>query len=577
MKLSLFISYMLLFVQALAQHNPVMGEKDTLRLNHSTGGELDSIDIAFSYHSATLPGGGFGTLANIQPYDVFVRNEGGGMFRHFNPWKKTRFSALPHLGFGYIFGGQATQIVRATYTQAFNHNNVLNVDYDMHRGNAFLRASDFAHHDVQMQFEHQSPFYSFTLRGQYLNRNIGHSGGVTTDTLIDFYGLAFAPTNKSNAQSRYRGARIELDHYFDFLSGDSTNSTGLYVENKLHIFNRKYREVSDTLSLIYPNTFISTDSTNDQYQLSELVNTAGLYYSRKGFYFKAGLQNNWWNYYNLGAHTSRSEINVDGKIGIIVKGIDIKNHTNFNFIGAKGEWFSHTQLRFGWGNFQFQGNADLSFLLPEAYQRTYHGNHLNYTINFDQLEKQFRMNINARLNYTYRQHSIGVFAKNATLTNNYWFYNTLTWTTDTLNTLNALSVGLTGKTGYKVLNFAFSGSYNKSNWMPDFLAQGRLYLQGRMFKGRKLLGQIGVEASYHTGYAIMEIIPLMDIYRLTNTPTAEMVNLHVFGGFEIQRFRFFFRVENLGYFWTESTTRLATDYPIPAMQIRVGITWDFFN
>lgn len=113
--------------------------------------------------------------------------------------------------------------------------------------------------------------------------------------------------------------------------------------------------------------------------------------------------------------------------------------------------------------------------------------------------------------------------------------------------------------------------------MPDFLAQGRLYLQGKMFNGRKLLGQIGVEASYHTGYNILETIPLMDIYRLTNTPTEAMVNLHVFGGFEIQRFRFFFRVENLGYFWTESTNRVAVNYPIPAMQIRVGITWDFLN
>lgn len=576
MKSSLFISFILLFVQASAQNNPVMGEKDTLKYDYSTGGDLDSVDIAFSYHSSTLPGGGFNRLANTQPYDLFLKNEGGGMFRHFNPWKKPRFSALPHLGFGYIFGGQATQIVKATYTHAFDHKNVLNIDYDLQRGNAFLRSSDFARHDVQLQFQHQSDFYSFALRGQYLSRNIAHNGGIQTDTLIDFYGLAFAPTNKSSAQSKYSGTRLELDHYFDFLSNDSLNATGLYIENKLHILNRKYRENSDTLPLIYPDILISSDSTNDQYQLSELINTAGLYYSRKGFYFKAGLQNNWWNYYNLGMHSGRSEINIDGKIGITVKGVDIKNHTNFNFIGAKGEWFSYTHLRFGWGNFRFLGNADFSLLLPEAYQRFYHGNHLNYNLGFDQLEKQFRMNINAQLNYTYQQHSVGVFARNATLSNNYWFYDN-TWSTDTLNTLNALSIGLTGKTGYRILKFSFSGSYNNSNWMPDFLAQGRMYLQGKMFKGRKLLGQIGVEASYHTGYNILEIIPLMDIYRLTNTPTEAMVNLHVFGGFEIQRFRFFFRVENLGYFWTESTNRVAVNYPIPAMQIRVGITWDFLN
>lgn len=576
MKFSFFILFLLVFVQPQAQSNLIMGKKDTLRHEHTTGGEIDSIDIAFSFHSSTLPGGGFSANENTRPYSLFLQNEGGAMFRHFNSWKKKRFSALPHLGFGYIFGGQGTQIVKATYTHAFNYKNILNVDYDMQKGNSFLRSGDFTHHDVQLQFEHQSSFYSFELRGQYLNRDITQNGGILFDSLIESSGLAFTPVKKSNAFSKYRGTRIELDHYFDFLMKDSLNSTGLYVENKMHIFNRKYQEISDTLSLIYSNTFIHNDSTNDQYQLAEIINIAGVYYDRKGFYLKAGLQNNWWNYFNLGSHITRSEINFDGKAGITIRKVHLQNHTNFNFIGAKGEWFSNTNLQFGWKKFAFQANADFSHLLPEAFQRSYFGNHLNYNLNFDQLEKQFRMNINTGLNYSYRRHSIGIFVKNATLTNNYWFYND-TWATDTLKTLNALSFGLTGKTGYKIVNFTFSGSYNQSNWMPDLLIQGRLYLQGRMFKSRKLLAQIGIEASYHNGYHLIEVIPLMDIYRLSAFSAEPMINLHVFGGFEIHRFRFFFRVENMGYFWTESTNRIAVDYPIPAMQIRVGITWDFFN
>lgn len=577
MRSSLFILFMLSFVyHGTAQNNPLMGEKDTLKYSHKTGGVTDSVDISFSFHSSTLPGGGFSAQENTQPYDLFLKNEGGSMFRHFNPWKKKRFSALPHLGFGYIFGGQATQIVKATYTHALNDKNLLNVDYDMQKGNNFLRLGDFLNHDVQLQFEHRSDFYSFELRGQYLNKNTGQNGGVLTDSLIDFYGLSFTPVRKTNAQSIYRGTRIELDHYFDFLSKDSLNATGLYVENKMHIFNRKYHEFSDTLPFIYPAIYIDSNETRDQYQLSEIINTAGLYYSRKGFYLKAGLQYNWWNYFNLGTHANQSEINLDGKAGITIRKIDLQNHTNFNFIGAKGEWFSYSKLRFGWNNFRFQGNADFSYLLPEVFQRSYHGNHLNYNINFDQLEKQFRMNINAQLDYSYKQHSAGIFAKNATLTNNYWFYND-TWSTDTLNTLNALSVGLTGRTGYKALNFTFSGSYNNSNWMPDFLVQGRLYLQGKMFKGRKLLGQFGVEASYHNGYSMIENIPLMDIYRLSSISAEPIVNLHVFGALEIQQFRFFFRVENVGYIWTGSTNRIALNHPVPAMQIRVGITWDFFN
>lgn len=575
MKVSLTFFFALLIVHGFAQNNSIMGQKDTLKLGYSTGGKIDSVDIAFSNHSSTLPGGGFSTSENILPYDFFIQNYGGGVYRNFSDWKNRRFSALPHLGFGYVFGGQATQNVIATYTQVFGPKNILNIDYNLRRGNAFLRSSDFNHNDVQVQFEHQSDFYSFDIRGQFVSRSIFENGGILTDTLLDISGLSFAPVRKSAAESRYKGTRIELDHYFDLLSNDSSNSTGIYVENRLNIQNRRYFEV-DSFAAIYPVTYYSLDSTNDQYQVSELVNLAGLYYSRKGFYFKAGIQNNWWNFYNLGNFVSQSEINLDGKIGIILKGVELKNHSNLNFIGAKGEWFSNSAVKFGWNNFLLQGKANLSYLLPEPYQRLYFGNNIFYNNSFSDLEKQFRMNIDANLDYSYQQHSVGFFIKNAVATNNYWFYND-EWRNDTLTTLNSFSLGVRGKTNFKIIHFSFNGSYNNSNWMPDFFVQSRLYLQGKILKGRKLLGQFGVEGSYHTGYNLIAVNPLMDIYQLTNTSNDAMVNLHVFGAFEVQKFRFFFRVENLGYFWNPSVNRIAVDYPIPAMQIRVGITWDFFN
>lgn len=577
MKSALLILMLVVLVPVSAQNNPIMGLKDTLKHSYTTGGPIDSVDISFTSHSSTLPGGGFAATENVQPYDLFLKNEGGGLFRNFDSWKKMRFSALPHLGFGYVFGGQETQIVKTNYTHAFNENNLLNIDYNMQRGNNFLRNGLFNKHDVQLQYQLTSRFYSLDLKGQYLNKTINQNDGVVTDTLIAVYGLAFAPVRKENAVSKYRGARIDINHYFDFLAKDSLNATGLYIDNKLQILNRKYSEYSDTLSLLYPTTYLHLDSTNDQYQLSEIANAAGLYYNRKGFYLKAGILNNWWKYVNLGNVIERSELNLDAKLGITIKDkIELENHTNFNFIGAAGEWFSNTKLGFKFGQFSFLGNADVSLLLPEQYQRFYYSNNSMYDLSFDQLKKQFRMNIQAQLNYTYQQHSVGVYAKNATATNNYWFFND-TWRNDTLTTLNALSIGIKGQTGYKILRFSMNGSYNNSNWMPNLLIQGRLYIQGRMFKGRKLLGQFGVESSYHTGYRILEHLPYMDVYRMTTMSNKPMVNLHVFGAFEVSRFRFFFRVENLGSFWTDKTYRVALNQPLPAMQVRVGITWDFFN
>lgn len=568
--------FILVTLPLWGQKNPIMGTRDTLTNSFMTGGPIDSVDISFSYHSSTQVGGGFGATENVQPYNLFVRHEGGDIFRNFEDWKKMRFSAMPHLGFGYIFGAQATQIVKTNYTHAFNYNNLLNIDYDMQRGNAFIRNSDFGKHDVQLRYQLTSNFYSLDLKGQFLTKNINQNDGITNDSLIALNGLALTPVRKENAMSKYRGVRAHFNHYFDFLAKDTTNAMGLYVENQLNILNRKYTEYADSLILIYPEVNLDNDSTGDQYQLSQLINGAGLYYNRTGFYLKAGLLYNYWQYANLGHLRKQSEINLDGKLGIMIKGVFIENHTNLNLIGAKGEWFTNTKASYQFRDFHVGAKARISMQLPEQFQRFYFANNISYDTPLSDLKQQFRMDINGNINYSKGLHGLGVFAKNAVVTNNYWYYNNQ-WTNDTLTTLNALSIGFSGKTGYKILRFAASGSYNASNWMPDFLFQGRLYIQGRMFKGKKLLGQFGVESSYHTGYRLLEHVPMMDVFRLSSMSTATMVNLHVFAAFQVTRFRFFFRVENIGSFWTDKTYRVNLNQPIPAMQIRVGITWDFFN
>jgi hypothetical protein len=55
------------------------------------------------------------------------------------------------------------------------------------------------------------------------------------------------------------------------------------------------------------------------------------------------------------------------------------------------------------------------------------------------------------------------------------------------------------------------------------------------------------------------------------------MNLHVFGGIQIEEFKFFVRVENIGRNWNDTTSAFYKGYPITSTQFRVGITWDFFN
>lgn len=569
--------FLCVFGQFQAQVELYTNLADTLKINHRLGGKLDSIDLAFTKHSATFPGAGRGLIENTLPIDFFNQQFGGVQFRNFASWQKMTFSSLPHLGFGYVFGSQGTQFVSANYQQAFGAKNLLNINYDALKNTGFLRNSVTNQHNVQLQFQHISKVYSMKLKGNYIRKDIGQSGGIVSNSLIDDFGLIYLPVSKPTAQSRYRGARIHLENYLDLLVKDSTKATGIYLENGLRILNHRYSETEVDLSQIYSLINYDSLNTRDQDQLSELLNGAGIYLKTNKLFFRAGLLSNFWRYTNLGYLKEVTEIGIDGELKLKIKRIELQNHTNFNIAGANQEWFTNSSLRVPLGKFVVQGRANFSFLLPEQFQRYYYGNHIHDSIT--DLQKQFRSDIFAKASYavSYNTH-VELNVQSTNLLNNYFFVND-TWRNDTIGNLNYFSVGAKIETGFKILKVSFRGNYMTGKYVPHYLLQTRIALQGRLFRTKKLLAQIGVEGSIHDRYSTLSYLPMLDAMLLNgpNTTTPQMTNLHVFGGFEIAQFRFFFRVENIGYAWNPSKNQLLVGYPIPAMNIRLGITWDFFN
>jgi hypothetical protein len=489
-----------------------------------------------------------------------------------------RFSALPHLGFGYVFGTQGNQFVTANYQQGFRKDVLLNIDYDLMRSNGFLRNALTNQHDIQVQLKKTGSFYSFKLAGSYIKKDFGQNGGILTDSLIEDFGLAFTPVRKANAQSNFKGGNIRLDHYFDFLSHDSLNSTGLYVENQIRILNRRYSEQSDALSLIYGVINFDSTSTFDQTQLSESLQSAGVFFKTKSLFFRGGLQSNYWKYYNLGVNHDTLELNLDGQIRFENERLTLFNQTNFNLVGASQEWFSNSNLALRLGSLNLNGLFSVSNLLPEQFQRFYYGNTINYSLPI--IQKQFRSNFELNANYQLNKKSqIGAVVSTASFVNNY-FFNDSIWEVNSGLSLNYLKIGIFGKAEFKALHASFQASYLTGRYVPNLLVQSRLVLQGRILKGRKLLAQIGVEGSYRSDYELMRYSSVMDAFVVTNGgggSSLSQFNLHVFGGFEISQFRFFLRVENIGYTWNDQRSLILEAFPIPAMNIRLGITWDFFN
>ena len=115
--------------------------------------------------------------------------------------------------------------------------------------------------------------------------------------------------------------------------------------------------------------------------------------------------------------------------------------------------------------------------------------------------------------------------------------------------------------------------------VPDHVLFLRGQIRGRLFKSKRLEVYTGTELLANSTANTLLFIPAIDTYVMNNSGSllGGMINAHVFAGLQIDEFRFFVRFENLGTFWNDNGLFAVVGYPIPAGQLRIGLTWDFFN
>ena len=88
------------------------------------------------------------------------------------------------------------------------------------------------------------------------------------------------------------------------------------------------------------------------------------------------------------------------------------------------------------------------------------------------------------------------------------------------------------------------------------------------------------DASYLSSYQQRSFIPQMGVLNLVETSLLTQdgfMNLAFTTALEVETFRFFIRVDNLGSFWVDPNTSFVSNYVFPSMQIKIGLTWDFWN
>jgi len=88
-----------------------------------------------------------------------------------------------------------------------------------------------------------------------------------------------------------------------------------------------------------------------------------------------------------------------------------------------------------------------------------------------------------------------------------------------------------------------------------------------------------LDLSYCTGFSPLAIHPAVSAFDFESATTKNKgyMSLVTLVGFKVQTFRFFLSGTNLGYFFQPNANELFQNYPLPPWQIKVGITWDFWN
>lgn len=552
---------------------------DTVLYSARTGGAIDTFDVWRNNLPSTFDGGrqlsGSGAFSVDQLFTDMTSYR-------LNPQLNTgtlRYSSLPYLGFAYSFGSQGTQMLHLRYTQAFSPKLLLNLDYDRTTGSGFLRSSSFSGDFVRLQLQRMGQRYSFRLGGRFQSYETSHPDGITTDTLLNTFGLEFTPVLRS-ASSTMKMAGVNLQNFLNFTS-DSLNHFGLVSKHNYTILHREYYESAlDTL----PGYTMFNDSvsqTQDLWNQPSISNGAGIYFLNRttNFYLDATIQHRYWNSWDRRDLRDTNEVDLMSELSFKWKGVQLKNHLRFNIAGGFNGWEEKAQVSYGSQKLKVAGSLLLSSLPADPLQRFYYGNNYDYELNT--INRQVWLKVGGKAEYAVNDSilSFGVQAAHFSIPSSYVFNGSSWELSDSLG--SASSIGFYGHLGWKFLHWRPKVvlSTDRNGYLPTFQAYSRLYVKGRLFEAKRLQVVAGVDVAYYNAHSVRSYIPSMDAFywNAIGGTNPGLLNLHAFVSMGIEQFRFYARFENIGYFWNDKTILEAQGYPIAGTRVRVGITWEFFN
>lgn len=494
------------------------------------------------------------------------------------------FSALPHLGFAYGFGAQGSQRLQLVYQQHFATNTLLNIRYDRHQQAGFIRSSNLSQNALDIQIAQHGKRYRALASFSNLSNERQWSGGIANWSQIGLVSSALLPVVKNNSRTFQQAYQAKIEAAY-FLSGDSTAGLRLTTSHVIDNSERRYEE-TDSLELYYTQLNLSTDSCRDVFSAQIWQHQLGIAFVQKNFLLHTALslKRLFWQDTQFAYDTT--EINLVNYLTYQFGKSKLLHQSTINILGAGGGVQADTRLR---SNLSF-GNFELHHIFlrawPELMQRSYYSNLTNYQVAVPQLQQS--MFVAAKLAVDFKQikslfslafmHNQQVYRFNSQLMN---------W--QLVGPQSAIEASLDLSYVRKGWRIATRTAY--IGWqvvdqhvLPPLTTNLHLQWSGGVFKNKQLKLHAGatVQAMYggvFTRIAYLPYLETLDWQTYENAalnPVQQLFNAKADLILEVKTFRFFVQATNmLG--WIDPSASLFEALPYPSMQIRIGLTWDFWN
>jgi hypothetical protein len=584
-----FLSFLLLTSLYSRIEAQLLAPIDTLKLETRTFGDLQALTQQMDGFGASF----FFNPQQILPDATDFYQLGYTTFATPQTLlKPLTFSALPHLGFGYGFGAQGAQRIRVDYEQAFAHRVLFNLRYDRWQRTGFIRADDLRYSQLQLNLYQTGKRHEVLLHFGNVSDDRQWAGGLVSYTALGSIAMDLLPVVKESSRTQKNAYHASLDFRYR-LFGDSLRSVNLATQHQYQLQKRLYLE-EGPLGTFYPQTYFSPDSCADVFDQQLLENRVGLQVQRPGLEWNSqiGLRQRLWS--DALTQYDTLEVNWHNHLQLKRAAHYLAHQNEFNVSGAAQGWHANSTYRWAQKNWKVAVEHRYANEWPLLLQRAYQSNLTNYF--WTNPQKQFFQELSALGAYQNNAKTLSARMKMSLIQykNAYRFDPLLMlWSTTaaasagqlaTLQTDISYTLPHNKKTpsnGAWALGSKYKYLAQKDAFLPKHQAALTLAWQGGVFKDKRLNMRVEGQMTYQSVSKTLVYLPFVESIdwgaSQLGTMNAAYLNAQFNVALEVKTFRFFVNVANLGSYWNAAQLSTVQGYPLPTMQIRLGLTWDFWN